>query len=488
MIIKKLELKNFQVIENFTADFDGNVYFLRGDNELGKSTILKAIGALLTGQRDEILRNDTEKGFAKMIVGNDGEEYEVALSFTKANPRGTLQIKQKNTGFTTENVSMIQKIFGYNDFDAVEFARWSETAEGRRKQIEAVKSMLPQEVRERIKNIDTEVAKTKAERTDVSRDLKTYKTMAQEAAKGLKESDFVEFAQPIDGTEILSIEKDRAALNEKAKTVAAKKTEREAALAEIPQRIEKATKNHENKVNELNAKGESIITEKNNALEKAKRTYEEALKNIQDDAARKIEDLQKEREKENNDFSEIMKVIENDKVDFTVKKNNATAWLANFEKEKATWKNTGFENVKYHNEMAAKVSDYNTKKAKLVEVQTDYNAKDEKIKNLTGERENLIKSAKLPIEGLTFDEDGLVLNGVPFAVGQVSDSQIMEVAVKMIIATNSKTKVFRIARGESLGAKRLNEIVRIAKKNGFQGFIEEVKRGQDELTVEEYTE
>ena len=31
MIIKKLELLNFQVIKEFNADFEGNVYFITGD-------------------------------------------------------------------------------------------------------------------------------------------------------------------------------------------------------------------------------------------------------------------------------------------------------------------------------------------------------------------------------------------------------------------------------------------------------------------------
>ena len=57
MIIKRLELVNFQVISEFNADFEGNVYFITGDNELGKSTVLKAIGALLTGARDAVLKN-----------------------------------------------------------------------------------------------------------------------------------------------------------------------------------------------------------------------------------------------------------------------------------------------------------------------------------------------------------------------------------------------------------------------------------------------
>ena len=144
MYIKKLELLNFQVIKEFNADFEGNVYFITGDNELGKSTLLKAIGAMLTGNRDAVLKNGEDKGFAKMVVGNDGENYEVELKFTKANPRGTLSIKSQTTGMRSDNVSMLQKIFGYQDFDAVEFSRWSETAEGRRKQIEVEKALLPE--------------------------------------------------------------------------------------------------------------------------------------------------------------------------------------------------------------------------------------------------------------------------------------------------------------------------------------------------------
>jgi len=107
---------------------------------------------------------------------------------------------------------------------------------------------------------------------------------------------------------------------------------------------------------------------------------------------------------------------------------------------------------------------------------------------LASEREKLISDSKLPIDGLTFTDEGLELNGVPFVAGKVSDSQIMEIAAKLIIASNPSVKVFRIARGESLGQKRLESIIEIAQKNGFQGFIEQVQRGQGEIQIEEYSE
>ena len=238
MYIKRLELLNFQVIEQFSADFDGTVYFVTGDNELGKSTLLKAIGALLTGQRDDVLRNGASKGFAKMVVGDDGEEYDVQLSFTEANPRGTLTIKQKTTGMATNNVSMLQRIFGYQDFDAVEFSRWSETADGRRKQIAVVKALLPEKVRARIDEIDESVKTLKEERTGVNRDVKTFAGFVDTMAKQLAPGDLTKYAEPVDVTELMQRQETNAKLIEKAKTVRAKLAERNAQIAAIPGEID----------------------------------------------------------------------------------------------------------------------------------------------------------------------------------------------------------------------------------------------------------
>lgn len=450
MIVKKLELVNFQVIKEFNADFDGNVYFITGDNELGKSTVLKAIGALLTGNRDAVLKNGESKGFAKMIVGDDGEEYEVELKFTKANPRGTLSIKSKTTGMKSDNVSMLQKIFGYTDFDAVEFSRWSETAEGRRKQIEVVKSLLPEEVRTRIAEIDTTVAGLKTERTGVNRDLKTYKSISDAAGQGLTTQDLKTYAKPKDITELMKEQAENAQLIEKAKTVRSALEQRKKQLEEIPER-----------------------------LAEAKATYEKA-----------IEEAKKAIERTEKLYKEAIAQIESEKEDYEARKANAEKWLANYEENNPEKLDTSeqLRKAEEHNKKAAKVADYLSKKKQADDKKAEAEKMDSEIAELSAEREKLISSAKLPISGLSFSDDGLVLNDVPFVAGKVSDSQIMEVSAKLIIASNPTVKVFRIARGESLGQKRLQAILDLAKKEGFQGFIESVVRGQQDLIIEEYEE
>ena len=468
MYIKKLELLNFQVIEKFEAEFNGNVYFVTGDNELGKSTLLKAIGALLTGERDDVLRNGASKGFAKMVVGDDGEEFDVSLSFTENNPRGTLTIKQKSTGMATNNVSMLSRIFGYQDFDAVEFSRWSETADGRRKQIAVVKSLLAPAVRERIESIDVEVAGLKTERTGVNRDVKTFDALVSSLLGKMEPGDVEKYATPIDVTALMEKQQTNAALIEKAKTVRAMLAQRTEQLAAIPGRIEAEHK----KADDAN----KVYIDK---VAAAKAAYEQALAE-QKDAQEKIISVLKEN----------LVVIEADRKAFTERKANAEQWLAKYEQNNPENTNVPelLAQAEAHNKKYSLVEQYKEKKHQFDDVTKKAQEMDARIDSLAKERAELIASAELPIEGLTFTDDGLELNGVPFVPGKVSDSQIMEIAAKLVIASNPTVKVFRIARGESLGAKRLATIIDIAKRNGFQGFIEQVQRGQTEMLVEEYTE
>lgn len=479
MIVKKLELVNFQVIKEFNANFEGNVYFITGDNELGKSTVLKAIGALLTGNRDAVLRNGESKGFAKMIVGDDGEEYEVELKFTKANPRGTLSIKQKTTGMKSDNISMLQKIFGYTDFDAVEFSRWSETAEGRRKQIEVVKSLLPENVRKRIADIDEKVAGLKSERTGVNRDAKTFASIANESGKGLTTEDIKKYVKPIDISDLLKEQNENAKLIEKAKGVRERLAERKTQLELIPQRIE---------IEEINLqeKHKSIDSD----LDKITKEVEAIIKQQQERLAKAKEDAKLQHENATKQKDDAIAGINEEKTDLETKISQAEKWLANYESinpEKCDTEEQLRKSEEY-NKMCSKVSDYLAKKKQADDKKQQAEKMDADIASLSAEREKLISTSKLPVAGLSFTDEGLELNGVPFVAGKVSDSQIMEVAAKLIIASNPTVKVFRIARGESLGEKRLQAIIDIAKNNGFQGFIEEVKRGQDDLIIEEYSE
>lgn len=488
MIIKNIQLQNFQTIKEFNGDFEGNVYFITGENELGKSTLLKAIMVLLTGNRDEVLRNGEEKGFAKIVVGGDGKEYEVELRMTKANPRGTITIKSLDTGMKSDRVTALQEIFGYQDFDANEFVSWSETAEGRRKQVQIVKSLLPEETQKRIADIDTEIIRIKEERKEDNATLKTYTTIFNKAEKGISPEDVETYSDPLDMQELLEQQKQYILLEEKAKKAREKLAEREKTIADTPQKLADLEAKRERliqKETDLIKQAEQI---RKNDLEKAEQTYKKALADIEETFKKSLNNLHEKAVERENNYKEEKEAIQAAEQEAITRRDNCKKWLEDYEQFESTDINQQIADVQHHNEMNSKVSEYLTAKKNKEDAAQKVAEHEKKLSDLSTERETLVKSAKLPIAGLNFTEDGLELNGIPFVAGKVSDSQIMEVAAKLIIAKNPTVKVFRIARGESLGKKKLEALINLAKENGYQGFIEQVVREQNELRVEQYNE
>lgn len=477
MYIKQIQLQNFQAIKEFSGEFGGNVYLVTGENELGKSTLLKAIMVLLTGNRDEVLRNGEDKGFAKIVVGGDGKEYEVKLSMTKANPRGSITITSKDTGLRSDRITALQDIFGYQDFDANEFASWSETAEGRRKQVQIVKSLLPTEIQQQITDIDLLVASLKEQRKADNAEVKTFASIYDNLAKGLKQSDFETYKSEIDVTELLRQQAQAVQLQEKAKMVRAKLAEREKTISKIPEILEAYEKSKQ----EAQAKRDDDRAQ-------AKAEYENAIKEVEKRYHDKLFQIDADYDKAISRYTESQTEVKEKEADAIKRRDNCKQWLSDYEANQPKDISQQISDAQQHNEMHRKVAECLKAKDNLQAVQEKASAKTVKLAKLANNREALIKEAELPIDGLTFTEDGLELNGIPFVAGRVSDSQIMEVAAKLIIAKNPTVKVFRIARGESLGAKKLKALVDFAKKEGFQGFVEQVVRSQNELKVEQYNE
>ena len=101
----------------------------------------------------------------------------------------------------------------------MEFSRWSETAEGRRKQVQYVRALLPENVQKRIAEIDAEVMTVKEKRKDANAEVKTYTTICAAAEKQLKPGDVKTYAEKIDIADLMEEQNENARLIEKAKTV-----------------------------------------------------------------------------------------------------------------------------------------------------------------------------------------------------------------------------------------------------------------------------
>ncbi len=95
-----------------------------------------------------------------------------------------------------------------------------------------------------------------------------------------------------------------------------------------------------------------------------------------------------------------------------------------------------------------------------------------RIADLDNTREAGLAAAEFPVPGLGFDEDGVTLDGVPFA--QASAAEQVRVSVAMAMALNPKVRIIRITDGSLLDSENLALIEEMAGANGFQVWIERV--------------
>lgn len=430
MQIKHLEVINFKNIKEFNHEFVQGIYLVTGENDIGKSHLIQAIVTLLSGERNaNMLTKDEKTGHIRGTFVEGDIEYEVLLRYDEKNPRGVLKIGRKGDTFSSSQVSALQQLFNYTDFDAGEFILWGKTAEGRKKQVNLVRSLMPADVVAEIDLLNKEIATKFDERTDLNREVKRLDAVLQ----GMNVTDIVRATY--------KEKKDPVKISEKlqeATNLLASAGQYEIQVSGYVNHIAET----ENKIKELEER--IRIMKANVEATKLQRDSAKALAKVDRDKLGQINTDQLNAElKSVNEF--------NEKVDLVIQ----------------------YEATK---------KDFDTKSKEAAEADISITDRRTKIETIIKEK------GKLPVDGLEYNDDGLILNGTQFLPGEVSSSQEIEVAARLIIAANPKTKIFKMMNGESLGKKKFEAIIDFAQKNGYQGFIEIVKPGQESLIIEEIVE
>ncbi len=99
-----------------------------------------------------------------------------------------------------------------------------------------------------------------------------------------------------------------------------------------------------------------------------------------------------------------------------------------------------------------------------------------KIEGIDKEKEAILSQAKFPISGLSFDESGVLFNGIPFS--QASSAEQLRVSVAIGLALNPKIRVILIRDGSLLDEDNLKIIAEMAEANDAQVWIEKVADGK----------
>ena len=125
------------------------------------------------------------------------------------------------------------------------------------------------------------------------------------------------------------------------------------------------------------------------------------------------------------------------------------------------------------------------KEEKEQAAQRKYGEFTSKVNELEDIKEGILDKAKMPfsdyssVKGeeepagfLSVSDTGVIFNGIPFS--QLSQSEKLRIGVGMGIALNPKLRVLRITDGSLLDDESMELVKLMAKKNGFQIWVERV--------------
>lgn len=187
-------------------------------------------------------------------------------------------------------------------------------------------------------------------------------------------------------------------------------------------------------------------------------------------------------------IDEEMARLQKEAADLESKEEAYAKWAAENPAVDITDLNSELEEARVFNSRCETISHYETKQKELKDAQESYGESTALIESSREALDNAIKDMGGPIPGLEFDLDQLYYNGNPVDINTLSTSEIMYLGVELKMAANPNVKVLFLEKGESLGQKRLQDIIDMANERGYQIIMEEVERGTEEMTFRFITE
>ena len=85
----------------------------------------------------------------------------------------------------------------------------------------------------------------------------------------------------------------------------------------------------------------------------------------------------------------------------------------------------------------------------------------------------IIAASDMPVPGIEFGEDCVLLNGVPFS--QASDAEQLRTSIAIAMAGNPKLRVMRVREGDKLDDDGLKILADMAEQHDFQVWVEMVR-------------
>ena len=415
MKIIKLTAENFMRLVAVEISPKGNAILITGKNGQGKSSILDAIMAVFCGKKyhpEEPIRKGQDH--AEVIV--ETENYIIKRTFT-ATGGGSVTVMNADGMKASSAQGLLDKLVGEIAFEPMAFYKDCRDLKKRREQV----AMLMKLVGLDFTDIDADIAKVKQERSTVKSAKDTYDFEAGQ----------IEVPDDTPDEEVSMLE-----LTAKL-TVATKHNDKQ---VEVSKQID-ADKGGIERFKEGMESSKETIANIEKQLEGLKIGLEndektlETLKAKQEKLAESLEPL--------IDVATISKEIEDaDSVNEKIRKKDRQTELY----------------------------------IKSAEKSKEFAALGKKLKALDAKKAERLAKAKMPIKGLSVNEDTILYNDgkqgdTPLA--QVNESMQLQIAVAISMALNPKLKVI-LLNGNDLDSESLEIVCKMAEAKDYQVWIEKI--------------
>jgi ABC-type phosphate transport system ATPase subunit len=450
----KLVVENFKNLQNVVVDIGGRSMMFIGPNGSGKSALIQAMMSPMNSKMlpTEPIKSGEEKAMiSHTIAGNiNGEhkEYIMDLYFTKKDSKGRLVIKNELGEVLKSPATLIKSIIGNVSFDVTQWLN-----DEPKKKLATIKTLTG-----RGQDIDVISATLKLEKDN----QKKLKDRAEEL-----EAILANHGMSNEELELYSTKKDIAAMQVAMSSISGAQAQWD----------------------DINNKTKGFQTTVDNAELRINTVKETAAMKI-NNASAEILRLQEEIKRQQGIItvatSECDIAVANINKEADTSRENVSKgnqWLAANPRPSVDEVSAQINEAISHNEKCNNVSVLSDHQRELLKSRETMEGKKAVIAKLEDERSGIIKHSQLPIEGLTFDDDTLYLDGLPLEDGQINTARLWDVGVDIAMAMNPTLKIIFLHDANVFDKKHLHTIIEKIEARGYMAICEFVKFEGDNLEV-----
>ena len=424
-----IDITNFKNISKKVVDIGGGQSILvLGKNGSGKSSLIQALMSPLDTKvrpSKPIKAGEERRTISVTISGTMGgepKEYILDLYFTPGDQKGRLVITNKDGETVKSPSTFIKSLIGNVSFDVT---KW--LGESKEKKLATLKMLTG--CSDKIEGINVEIKELKEKKKMKAQRVDDLKAVLKN--HGYKPDDIDKYMTPVP---LQPIQEDMSA------------------VSQVQQKYDSV-------VSKMKGFNDDIV--KN--TESSKRANEEILR---------LEALIREQKIiiENNSAA-TEKCYANIEI--------GNKWLNEHSRPSIEEVSARLNDAIVHNEHNAKIKVHAEQQKEMLAASKELETIADSIEKKEGERNKIISGSQLPIEGLTFDDAEIFLDGLPLEEGQINTARLFDVGVDIAMAMNPGLRTRFLHDGSLLDKEGLKTIVDKIENKGYQAIVEVVSESED---------